>query len=148
MISSLLKPIIFAPLLALYIILWALPATWWFEPQSLIVAEVEPGQDLQVALTRTVHRTFQGSYTADVRSVDTGLHACGLGGAHRYRAGLDGTYAISLRTLAGGDTECSTLPAGVFFAEVCWTVDTPAWGIVPPKTTCIRSNPFRVTGES
>jgi len=141
-----LKPIFFAPIIAVYTALWLAPAWIWYEPQSLIVAQDAPGTEPQVSLSRDIHFGFDGSYTVDVRVLDTSGIVCGKPGAHRYRGGLTGTFTTSLSDFAGGDTDCAALPDGVYFVEACWTVETPLWGILPAKTACITSNPFRVQG--
>jgi hypothetical protein len=136
------------PVLAVYIGLWAAPATWWYEPRALIVAQEAPAMEPQVALERAIHHTFNGSYTVDVRDAASGALVCGRGGSHRYRGGLTGTFNTGLAEFAGNDLRCAALPTGVYYAEACWTVETPLWGALPPKTVCEVSNPFRVTARS
>lgn len=139
-----LRPLIFAPLLLAYTAMWLAPATVWYQPESLIISS-EGGAEPQVLMTRKIRFSFDGSYTVDVRSAETNAYACGRGGQHRYKGGLDGSYSIGLVDFAGGDAKCASLPEGVYYAEACWTVLAPLWGILPRKTVCISSNPFRVT---
>lgn len=143
-VTTALRPILFAPVLAAYTALWLAPASLWFNPTSLIVSIPEGSAEPQALLARDIRFGFHGAYTVDVRSADTNAFACGRSGSHHYKGGLTGTYTMGLVDFAGGDQRCAALPDGVYYTEACWTVLAPLWGILPRKTVCITSNPFRV----
>lgn len=137
-------PVVFAPILAAYVALWLAPATVWYQPHSLQVAQATPGAVPAVALDRHIRHGFLGAYTVDVRDFETGNLVCGKGGSHRYRAGQSGVKQYDLPAFAGDDAKCADLPPDTYTVETCWTVLYPLWGVLPPKTVCIRSNPFKV----
>lgn len=140
------RPLIFAPLLLIYTAFWLAPATLWYQPQSLTIAQTDPGVVPAVVMTRDIRFRFMGTYTVDVREIETNRLACRGSGRHNYKPAT-GDFATDLQDFAGDDPKCSSLPHGVFYAEACWTVEQPLWGILPSKTTCIISNPFRVSQE-
>ena len=137
-------PAIVAPILAAYTALWLAPASLWFDVRSLQVAQESPGAVPTVSIDRNIRWSFAGAYTVDVRDFGTGNIACGGGGSHQYLGGLTGIRAFNLVDFAGEDASCAALPPDTYTVEACWTVLYPLWGGLPPKTVCIRSNPFEV----
>ncbi len=145
-----------AIVLAVYLSAVLVPATRWYEPRELlVVGQTEDGQP-QVTLERKIHASFSGRYMVQVRwaegrgapsdpdYVEAGALACYGGDETNYKGGLDSPYTASLIEFTGDSPRCNSLPDGIFYVNVCWTVLRPYLGLVPPKEICVTSNPFRV----
>lgn len=138
------------PLIVSYLVLWALPASWWFESRSLQVSDAVVGELPIVIEDRHIHWSFIGKYTASVRSaVDPQviMPGCHGSGEIPYKGGLDGRKSYDLSDFIDNAPGCARLPEGAYYVEVCRTVLYPLWGILPSKTTCVTSNVFNVRSE-
>lgn len=127
-----------------YTAAWLIPARYWYEPGSIQIADAQVGGDPVVAINRTIHSSFDGRYTVSIwKDPPDGHVACAGSDTLRYRGGLFEPHEAPLTQWAD-DEWCARLPAGKYYAEVCWTVLRPFWGIVPDKTICATSNMFSI----
>ena len=140
---------VFFPLLGLYLVLWALPASVWFDSRSINVSDATEGAAPTVVENRAILFSFLGEYATTTRNVLTNEVAGGCTGADRlrYRAGLDGVQTRSLVEWTDGAADCARLGAGQYYTETCRTVLYPLFGILPPKTVCVTSNIFTVRAK-
>lgn len=142
------KPLFWWVILPLAIIVytaaWLTPATWWYQPVSLMVGDVLEGGDPIISVKRNIKRSFQGQYTASVwRDPSDGHVACAGSDTIRYKGGLFGPHDAPLTQWAD-DPWCGNLEPGRYHLETCWTVLRPFYGIVPGKTVCAVSNIWTV----
>lgn len=143
-IRAILWWIVLPLVLGLYTTAWLLPATWWYEPKSVIIRSDAQGTDLAVSIDRQIKSTFDGRYMVSVWGVPPDGHvACAGSDYLRYKGGLYQPHTMPLSHWAD-DPWCAKLPPGDYYAEACWTVLRPFLGIVPAKTVCINSNVFRI----
>ncbi len=141
---------VFLPVLAAYVALWLVPASFWFDSRSLKVSDAFVGEVPVVVEDRTIHWSFLGSYSASVRFTEIPQEiafGCTGSGDIRYRGGLSGPKSYDLAEYADGKESCRHLPPGNYFVEVCRTVKYPLWGILPAKTACRTSNIFRIEAK-
>lgn len=130
--------------IALYTAAWLTPARWWYQPGSVVIADTPQGQDPVVSINRTIKRDFDGRYTVSIwKDPPDGHVACAGSDSLRYRGGLYAPHEAPLTQWAD-DPWCARLAPGRYYAEACWTILRPWWGIVPDKTICITSNIFTV----
>ena len=130
-----------------YTAAWLTPATWWYEPGQIVIADAHVGEDPVVSINRTIHRSFDGRYTVSIwKDPPDGHMTCGGSDYLRYRGGLFEPHESPLTKWAD-DEWCGRLPAGKYYAEVCWTVLRPFFGIIPDKTVCTTSNMFSITNR-
>lgn len=130
--------------LILYTAAWLTPARWWYQPISVQIADALEGDDPVVSINRTIKRDFDGRYTVSIwRDPPDGHVACAGSDTLRYRGGLYEPHDAPLTQWAD-DPWCQRLALGRYYAEACWTVLRPFWGIVPDKTICAMSNIFTV----
>lgn len=139
---------LFYPVLASYVVLWALPGSVWFESRTIAISDAEVGMAPVVVEGRTIHFSFLGAYTTTTRDVLTGNVAGGCSGSAdvRYRGGLDGVNTTNLVDWTDGKQSCAMLPAGQYVTETCRAVTAPAfgWAVLPPKWQCWTSNIFTI----
>lgn len=143
------KPLFWWVILPLAIIVytaaWLTPATWWYQPISLGISDVDQGGDPVVSIKRSIKRSFDGRYNVNVWSKvpQLGHVSCAGSDELRYRGGMFEPHEDNLTHWAD-DPWCSKLQPGQYYAEACWTVLRPFAGIVPDKTVCAISNLFTV----
>lgn len=136
--------VVFPLLLLLYTFAWWTPARWWYEPGVILISDTEVGKDPIVSITRTIHKSFDGRYTVSIWKDPPDGHVSCAGSDHlRYRGGLFEPHQAPLTQWAD-DPWCGKLPVGKYYAEVCWTIIRPYWGIIPDKTICTTSNMFSI----
>lgn len=127
-----------------YTVAWLAPARHWYEPGSIQIADAQLGGDPVVSINRTIRRSFDGRYTVSIwKDPPDGHVACAGSDTLRYRGGLYEPHEAPLTQWAD-DEWCARLPEGRYYAEACWTVLRPFWGIVPDKTICTTSNMFSI----
>ena len=142
------------PALAVYMAAVAAPARWWFDPVSVVIGDAPAGSAPMVTVNRTTRSLppwpFLARYSVDVRLVGhAGAPACNGSGEVRYLPGLTEPASMDLVQWADDNPRCGRLTAGEYFAETCWTIINPLFlFIVPPKTVCAVSNPFRIGDAS
>ena len=99
---------------------------------------------LLVSINRTIRRSFDGRYSVSIwKDPPDGHVACAGSDTLRYRGGLFEPHEAPLTQWAD-DPWCARIPEGRYYAEVCWTILRPFFGIVPDKTICTTSNMFSV----
>jgi len=129
-----------------YVSLMALPATLWYKPGDLFVADSLVGEDMVLGYDGGVVVQTQIKYSVVVRNVITNeIEMEDAGGPFEYK--LESIRPDPLlmswwspRTYGDG----KRLAEGVYRLKTCWTITSPMYGILPPKTTCAESNIFRV----
>lgn len=128
----------------LYTVAWLSPARHWYEPGSIQISDAHMGEDPVVSINRTIRRSFDGRYSVSIwKDPPDGHVACAGSDTLRYRGGLFEPHEAPLTQWAD-DAWCAKLPEGRYYAEVCWTVLRPFFGIVPDKTICATSNMFSI----
>lgn len=130
--------------IAVYWVLCWVPASFWFDSQGQIVTDADFGGTPTVSEERTIRRSFDGAYTADVRDAVSQLPVPGCSGFddRHYLGGLSGVRSMSLVEWVDDRPGCATLRPGSYFLYTCRTVLRPLWGLVPAKTQCWQSNLF------
>lgn len=133
------------PLLIIaYTAAWLVPATWWYQPGTIIIADTPGGSDPVVSADRQIRRSFDGLNAVSIWRVPPDGHvACAGSDTLRYKGGLYHPHTAPLTQWAD-DPWCARLDPGEYYAEACWTVLRPFGGLLPAKTTCINSPVFRV----
>lgn len=130
--------------LALYTAAWLTPPTWWYQPVSIQIGDAAEGEDPVVSINRKIKRDFNGRYSVSVwRDPPDGHVACAGSDTLHYRGGLYEPHESPLTQWAD-DPWCARKQPGRYYAEACWTVLRPWWGIVPDKTVCAVSNIFTI----
>lgn len=136
---------IVVPFFLTYFGLALVPASYWHNAGAIFVPDEQHDQPIELRWQGGAQRQFLGSYTVIARSLDTNRIACDArGGPFIYHLGTTIPDPLTLDWWAPSDSRCSDLPVGAYTLETCWTVITPFWGIVPNKTQCVTSNPFRI----
>lgn len=131
--------------IVLYTAAWLTPPSWWYQPLGIRIDDTTVGNDPVVSINRAIHRDFDGQYSVSVwRDPSDGHVACAGSDTLHYRGGLYKPHQAPLTQWAD-DPWCARLPPGHYYAEACWTILRPFWGIIPAKTTCRMSNIFEVT---
>jgi hypothetical protein len=104
---------IFWPVVALYVALWSLPASVWFDSRSIQVSDSVVGEAPLVAEDRAVRWSFTGEYSATTRNAMTGEVARGCSGSEvlRYRGGQDRLQPSRAGSLLHRDVPDGALPA-------------------------------------
>lgn len=130
--------------ISLYLVGWGMPARYWYEPTEIQISDARAGEEPVVSINRTIKHSFDGRYAVSIwRDPPDGHVACAGSDTLRYRGGLYEPHEAPLTQWAD-DAWCGRLPTGDYYAEVCWTVLRPFWGIVPDKTICTTSNIFTI----
>ncbi len=141
---------VFLPVLAAYVALWLMPASFWFDSRSLKVGDAFVGEAPIVIEDRAVRFSFQGFYSTATRFAEDPQEiafGCAGDGRVRYRGGLDGVRSYDLVEWTDGKEACRRLPPNTYFVEVCRTVEYPLWGILQAKTACRTSNVFKIEAK-
>ena len=133
------------PFFLTYVGLALVPASYWHDKGTMFVPDEQSDQPIELRWQGGAKREFRGVYTVVVRSIDTNRVVCeARGGPITYRPDATRPDPLTLDWWAPSDPRCADLPLGAFVLETCWTVKAPFGGVVPDKTHCLASNPFRV----
>jgi len=135
----------------LWITLFAIPATIWFEPHTMFVPDATAGEDFELIYTGDVNREFTGYYSVTIRRAED--FSTPTGGEMR-----SGTRPYSPDAVSGRpdpitmswwahEIDVESLEPGYYILNTCWTVVNPFFGLVPNKTVCIESNVFYLAEE-
>lgn len=134
-----------AALVLAYAGLTAAPATWWFDPGVPIVADSTTEAAPEIGFTRTIRRDTLMSYQVVIRRADGLATVCDpSAGPFTYRRAAKLPAHVDLVWWTGGDSRCWPRQPGTYVMETCWTVEKPFAGLLPPKTVCRASPPFRI----
>ena len=137
---------VLSPIVAIYVVLWALPASVWFNSRSVTISDAPLGAAPLVLEDRQIRFSFYGHYLTTTRNARThDATPCKAESDFPYRGGLDGQRTMSLTEWSDGEIACAMLPPDSYYTQTCRTVLYPLWGILPAKTTCNTSNIFKVT---
>ena len=118
----------------------------WYRPGTPVVADTTAGKVPGVAFERKILRNVRMSYSVVIRSLDDMRPICDpRQGPFTYRKDATPPDAPDLVWWTGADPRCWPQEPGSYLMETCWTVAAPFGGVVPPKTTCRQSPPFRVS---
>ncbi len=131
------------PFLMVYVGLWAMPGSFWFDPGLQVVSRGPDG--MMVAQERVIRWDFLGEYHVIIRHASDLFPVCeGEGGPFTYRQNDGSTPStMSLEDWAGG--RCGDLPPGRYVMQTTWTVLRPLWGLLPRKFVSVDSDIFEVT---
>jgi hypothetical protein len=133
------------PFFLAYIGLASVPASYWHDKGTMFIPDLQSTQPIELRWQGGTLREFRGVYTIIVRSTENNRVVCDArGGPVTYKPGATRPDPLTIDWWASSDFRCSALPAGVFTLETCWTIKAPFGGVVPDKTHCLVSNPFRV----
>lgn len=144
------RTIRFIDLAAVLLLIWTglalVPATWfWFQPGPVVVSDSVGGAAPVLGFERTIKRSVQMSYQVTIRKMRSKSPVCDpQRGPFTYRPDAELPDPIDLVWWSGADVRCWPQEPGTYIAETCWTVVSPFYGLVPPKTVCRESNPFTV----
>lgn len=135
---------------ALVLVAWAglamIPAqALWFDPGDVVVSSSDIDHPPVIFFEREIKRPARISYSIVVRVIGTQSPVCApTVGPFEYRPDATLPDPIDLVWWTGGDDRCWPRDPGEYIMETCWTVVSPFWGAVPPKTVCRTSNPFTI----
>ena len=119
--------------------------SFWYRPGAPVVEDTSPHEVPAVSFDREILRDVRISYTVVIRPVESMTPLCDpKAGPFTYRRADLLPEVVDLSWWTGGDQQCWPQEPGTYLMETCWTVAAPFGGIVPPKTTCRQSPPFRV----
>lgn len=136
------------PFFATYFGLAVVPASYWHDKGSMFVPDLQSEQPIELRWQGGAKREFRGVYTVVVRSIDNNQIVCeARGGPITYHPEATRPDPLTLDWWAPSDPRCKILPTGAFTLETCWTIKAPFGGVVPDKTHCLMSNPFRIEPE-
>lgn len=122
-------------------LLW--PAGWWFEVDTLHIADSKVGESVPIVVDRHINRNFDASWTVVIRQWDGGWTAhCVSTGAGSYKsdAKLPKNPTLAWWTW----DKCHPLPAGKYEVITVWHLHTH-WPVVGHKRVEVTSNVFQVT---
>ena len=133
-------------LLTCWLLAALVPAQWFgFWPGSLFIADATPDRAPAILFTRSINRSVRMEYQVVIRELNERRVVCDpQNGPFTYRPDATLPRDVDLVWWTGGDDRCWPQEPGTYIAETCWTVVRPFYGLVPPKTMCIESNPFTV----
>ena len=121
-----------------------LPANYWFDPISLVVADAEVGTCPEIEYQRTIRRPFSGTWLATLQRQNQ------AGTFTRYRIWRgesdyrpeNGLPDALFRNLGWWfETDDCNWPAGVYRVLTTWTIHPDVGG---PRVTRITSNVFTI----
>lgn len=127
--------------LLLPVLMW--PASWWFEVRAVDVKSAHFGEPVEMAVDRSINRSFAGKWSVTVRQWDgSGWVAwCNATGQSNYREGARFPVPLTLKWWTDG--QCTPLPAGRYKLTTAWLIDT----MLPDKTVVVDSNVFQIDQE-
>lgn len=122
----------------------AVPAEYWLDVKSVRAGPALAGQEVPMAVDRTVNRSFQGSWQVSVKryGVAGWVASCTASGSSWYTPDSELPAHLDLRWWTRG--QCPTLSEGRYIIDTAWTIEPSVWGM-PTKHTVVRSNIFEVT---
>lgn len=141
-------------LVSVILVIWLglvlVPVQWvWFNPVAYFVADSSVDTPPKVEFERTIKRDVTMTYSVVIRRVGNRNAVCDpVRGPFTYRTDADMPHDADLVWWTGGDERCWPREVGSYLSETCWTVVNPFWGLVPPKTVCVKGNggaPFHIT---
>lgn len=136
----------------LYLGLVAVPSSRWIEVTSVHVNDAANPAEITLDVTREIKMFFPGVYSVTIRRSPGGSMICNTGSSLPipYRPGAELPEPLPLWWWLGtvGDlracAENGLSSPGLYMLETCHTVLRPFLGLVPEKTGCVDSNPFRI----
>lgn len=143
-----------ADYMSLLLVLWMglafVPVQWvWFDPEDYFVSDGTPDSVPLITFDRVIRREVKMTYHVSIRSLGpnggAGRITCDpTNGPFTYRPNAELPDPITLDWWTGGDDRCWPQEPGTYVSETCWTVVSPFWGLVPPKSVCRKSNVFTI----
>ncbi len=128
---------------------YGISARYWFDPQTVYVADSVTGEAVVLVVDREIKRPFKGSYTATVRALNSATVICDASGALNYDPKSSLPDPVTLAWWAYSDARCHgpNLPAGEYVLTTTWTIKSP-FRVLPDKSVSVISNPFRIEATS
>ena len=121
------------------------PASYWFAPQAMIVADVDFGEPIVIHVDRDIKHEVLARWYVTIRQFDgEGWQAfCTANGQATYspEARLPEPLTLSWWT----DGNCGALPPGQYVAVTSWVLE-PIWSVGTRRTSPMTSNVFEVRG--
>ena len=115
------------------------PVQEWIDVSKVYVTDTKLGDVVQVVVSRTIHQSFDGSYSVKVIRIDgdSRFPICDNSNDVHYTP-KDGTIALTLDQYL---SEACSLPTGLYIVETTWIVKREGYG---DKSLTVESNPFKV----
>lgn len=119
----------------------AMPATHWFDPSRVTVADAAEGEDPTLVVDRTIRLPFHGEWIVTVRRLEPGGFStyCVGTGENDYTPGAVMTRPVFLSHWMG---KACPLEPGQYRVDTRWLIKPTGY---PPKERVVMSNLFRVT---
>lgn len=117
-------------------------STLWFDPQFVVVSDGPRSESPDIGFAREIKRPVKMRYSVIVRNADLQTVCESRSEVFWYKPEANLPENIDLDWWTAGD--CPTLPVGLYIMETCWTATELLWGLLPDKTACLASNPFKV----
>lgn len=126
---------------------WALqtlpPASYWYQPRAIIVADADEAQPIVLLVDRVIRRPFRGEWNVTIRRRERHgwVVFCSASGQTIYSPSsvLPETLTLSWWT----DGQCEPLPAGEYTIYSTWTI-FPELAAGTRTTGRLISNPFTI----
>ena len=96
-----------------------------------------------MAVDRTIHRPFSGTWTVSVRELSSGkiYKTCSASGHSDYDVGIDLPQSLDLAWWTNG--ACTTLPTGTYVVNTEWIIRNLP--LMADKYVIANSNIFKIT---
>lgn len=129
-------------LILFFVVMAAIPASFWFEVESVRVSDTTEGTPPALAVIRRINRPFDGAWTATVSkaSADGGfIVVCSASGRNEYLERSRLPHDLNLHWWTW-PIKCELRP-GEYILTTRWRINLP---IPWPKSVTVTSNLFRV----
>ena len=125
---------------AVFIVLFFVPASLWFEVDYYEVTDAATAAEVRVIYEREIDFNFIGSYAANIRN-ERGEQACPPGSETiSYSTDAVLPDQINIEWWIGHGL-CNDLPPGSYDMTTQWTIQTP-WGL--PKFSPVYNDDFTI----
>lgn len=121
-----------------------IPASYWFEPSSVMIADARSGECPEMRFDRDIHRPFNAAWKVTLLRREDGGFVTAMPvfeGRNDYRPENVLPDDLDLCWWAWSDFTIDPLPPGEYRVNTVWTLDT-AGG---PRSIRRSSNTFEVT---
>lgn len=127
-----------------WLIMSAWPASYWYNAGEIQINDSIYLEDPSLLYNGSVSRNFKGKYSVVLRTDNNEIISEYESGVFTYRTDNKRPDTILLFDYwAPGlvdQLENEVLPVGSYYAQTCWTVVSPFYGLVNDKVICKNSN--------
>ena len=123
-------------------ILQFFPASYWFEVRSVNVRNSHAGDEIEMAVDRTINHDFHAVWSVTIRKWEGNgwVVRCNASGASNYKT--NAVFPVPLTLKWWTWDQCKSLGQGRYQLETVWNID--GLGLMPNKQVPSVSNVFDV----